>query len=124
MRKRVSCVRLLISLCALPGLLPLHASSPDAWHRAIDGSGVEYRWRAGFWGACHIEFRDSTIAGTFGSTEIAGDINYDHPSLNGIEHDALQSFNLRIYGYGSSVGPDVSCQPINDVMIHELKRSR
>jgi len=70
------------------------------------------------------EFRDSAIAGTPGSTEIASDINYDHPSLNGIEHDALQSFNLRIYGYGSSVGPDVGCQPINDVTIHELKRSR
>ena len=103
MRKRVSCVRPLISLCPLQGLLPLHASSPDAWHRATNGSGVEYRWRAGFWGACHIEFRDSAIAGTSGSTEIAGDINYDHPSRSGIEHDALQLFNLSIYGYGSSV---------------------
>ena len=96
MRKRLSSVRLLIALFALQGLLPLHASSAGEWHRA----------------------------GTSGSTEIAGDINYDHPSLNGIEHDTLQPFNLRIYRFGSSVGPDVACQPINDVMIHELKRSR
>jgi hypothetical protein len=124
MRKRLSSVRLLISLCALLGPVPLQASSPDKWHHAAGGRGVEYRWSAGFWGACHIEFRDSAIAGTSASTEIAGDISYDHPSLNGIEHDALQSFNLRIYGYGSAIGPDVACQPINDVIIHELKRSR
>jgi hypothetical protein len=72
-----------MSLCTLLGLVPLQASSPDEWHRAAGGSGVEYRWSAGFWGACHIEFRDSAISGTSESTEIAGYIDYAHPTLNG-----------------------------------------
>ena len=124
MRIHSSNVQLLIAFLAPLGLMPLQASSPGEWHLATGGSGVEYRWSVGFWGACHIEFRDSAVAGTSGSTEIAGDINYDHPSLMGIEHNALQPFNLRILSLGSSAGPDVGCQPINDVTIHKLKRSR
>jgi len=122
MRKRMSYIRLLISICAPLCLLPLQAASPYEWHSATGGGGVEYRWSAGFLGACHIEFRDSATVGASRNTEISGVINYDRTTLDGIEHNALQSFNLTIYGFGSSVGPDVGCQQINDVTIRELKR--
>ena len=112
---------LLISLCAL-SLLPLQATSPDEWHRAANGSGVEYRWTAGIFG-CNTEFRDSATANTSRTTEITGVIDYERPLFNGIEHNALYTFQLTVYGFGSSVGPDVGCQQINNVTIQELKRS-
>jgi len=115
-------IRLLVSLCVPLSLFPLQAASPDEWHSATGGGGVEYRWSAGFLGACHIEFRDPATVGTSQNTEISGVINYDRRTLEGIERNALQSFNLTIYGLGSSVGPDVGCQQINDVTIRELKR--
>lgn len=122
MTKRMSCIRLLITLCAPLSFLPVEAASPDEWHGATGGGGVEYRWRAGFLGACHIEFRDSATVGTSRNTEISGVINYDRTALDGIVHNALQSFSLTLYGFGSSVGPDVGCQQINDVTIRELRR--
>ena len=124
MRKRPSSyLWLLISLCASLSVLPLQAAAPDEWHRADGGDGVEYRWTAGFWGTCHIEFRDSTIKGTSRNTEISGVIDYDHPTLNGVERNALQSFTLTVSGLGTSVGPDVGCEQIHEITIHELKRS-
>src|ERR1700719_17846 len=122
MRKRTSYIRLLISFCVPLSLLPLEAASADEWHGATGGGGVEYRWRAGFLGACHIEFRDSATVGTSRNTEISGVINYDRTTLEGVERNALQSFNLTLYDFGSSIGPDVGCQQINDVTIRELKR--
>jgi hypothetical protein len=122
MRKRMSYLRLLISLCAPLSLLPLQAAVPDKWHSATGGGGVEYRWTVGFWKTCHIEFRDSTIKGTSRNTEISGVIDYDRTTLNGVERNALQSFNLTIFSLGTSAGPDVGCQQINDVTIRELKR--
>ena len=122
MRKRLSCIRLVISLCVPLSLVPLQAASPDEWHSASGGGGVEYRWTVGFWRVCHIEFRDSATVGTSRNTKVSGIINYDRTTLNGIEHNALQSFNLTLYGFGPSVGPDVGCQQINDVTIRELKR--
>jgi hypothetical protein len=122
MRKRMSYLRLLISLCAPLSLLPLQAAAPDEWHSAAGGGGVEYRWTVGFLRACHIEFRDSTIKGTSRHTEISGVIDYDRTTFNGVERNALQSFNLTIFGLGTSAGPDVGCQQINDVTIRELKR--
>ena len=83
---------------------------------------MEYRCTVGFWSVCHIEFRDSATVGASRNTEISGIINYDRTTLSGIERNALQSFNWTLYGFGSSVGPDVGCQPINDVTIRELKR--
>jgi len=122
MRKRMSYIRLLISICVPLSLLPLQAASPYVWHSATGGGGVEYRWNAGFLGACHIEFRDSATVGASRNTQISGDIIYDRTTLEGIERNAPHSFSLTIYGFGSSVGPDVGCQQINDVTIRELKR--
>ena len=124
MRKRLpSCLRLLISLCLPLSLLPLQAAAPDEWHSAAGGGGVEYRWTVGFWGTCHIEFRDSTLKGTSRNTEINGVIDYDRTTLNGVERNALQSFDLTIFDVGTSAGPDVGCEQINEVTIYELKRS-
>lgn len=124
MRKRMpSCLRLLISLCVPLSLLPLQAAAPDEWHSAAGGGGVEYRWTVGFWRTCHIEFRDSTIKGTSRNTEISGVIDYDRTTLNGVERNALQSFNLTIFDVGTSAGPDVGCEQINEVTIYGLKRS-
>ena len=122
MRKRMSYIRLLISICVPLCLLPIQAASPYEWHSATGGGGVEYRWNFGFEGSCHIEFRDSAKVGASRNTQINGDIVYDRTTLEGIERNALQSFSLTIYGFGSSVGPDVGCQQINDVTIRELKR--
>jgi hypothetical protein len=122
MRTRMPSIRLLISICVPLCLLPLQAASPNVWHSATGGGGVEYRWRAGFLGACHIEFRDSATVGASRNTEISGDIIYDRTTLEGIERNALHSFTLTIYGFGSTVGPDVGCQQINDITIRELKR--
>lgn len=116
-------LRVAISLGALLSLLPLEAAVPDEWHPAGGGDGVEYRWTAGFWNTCHIEFRDSTIKGTSRSTEISGVIDYDHPTLNGVERNTLQSFDLTILDVGTSAGPDVGCEKINEVTIHQVKRS-
>ena len=85
---------------------------------------MEYRWSHGFEGSCHIEFRDSPIKGTSWSTEINGVFSYDQTLINGIERNVLQSFILRLDGYGSQFGPDVQCQQINDVTIREIKRSK
>src|SRR5450755_4501529 len=85
-------LRVAISLGALLSLVPLRAAVADEWHLASGGDGVEYRWTAGFWNTCHIEFRDSTIKGTSRNTEISGVIDYDHLTLNGVERNALQSF--------------------------------
>jgi hypothetical protein len=92
------------------------------WLSANGRGGVEYRWSIGFWHVCHTEFRDPAITGTSRTAEISGVINYDRTTLNGIERNALQSFNLTLYDFGSSIGPDVGCQQINDVTIRELKR--
>ena len=123
MRNSTSYVCIPISVCALLSLLPLRAASPDEWHSSTGAGGVEYRWNHGFEGSCHIEFRDSALKGTSQTTEIIGVFSYDLTSLNGIERNVLQSFNLRLNGYGSSVGPDVYCQQINDVTITASKRS-
>ena len=122
MRKRMSYIRLLISTCVPLCLLPIQAASPYEWHSATGGGGVEYRWNIGFWHVCHSEFRDPAIAGTSRIAEISGAINYDRTTLNGIERNAIQDFNLRIYGSGTPVGPDVGCEQINDVTIRETKR--
>ena len=114
---------LAISLGALLSLVPLEAAAPDEWHDAGGGDGVEYRWTAGFWGTCHIEFRDSTIKGTSWSSEISGAIDYDHTTLNGVERNTLQSFHLTIFDGGTSAGPDVGCERINEVAIQEIRRS-
>ena len=92
------------------------------WLNVKGGGGVEYRCSIGFWHVCHTEFRDAVIAGTSRITAISGVINYHRTTLNGIEPNASQDFNLRIYGSGTSVGPDVGCDKINDVTIRETKR--
>lgn len=122
MRKHRSDNRLLVSLCAPLILLPLQAAPTMEWLSAKGGSGVEYRWSIGFWHVCHTEFRDTVIAGTSRIAAFSGVINYDRTTLDGIEHNAIQDFNLRIYGSGTSVGPDVGCDQINDVTIRETKR--
>jgi hypothetical protein len=116
-------LRVAISLGALLSLLPLRAAVADKWHRAGGGDGVEYRWTAGFWNTCHIEFRDLAIKGTSRNTEISGVIDYDHLTLNGVERNTLQSFALTIFDVGTSAGPDVGCERINEVAIQEVKRS-
>ena len=122
MRKHRSDIRLLVSLCAPLILLPLQAAPSMEWLSANGGGGVEYRWSIGFWHVCHTEFRDPAIAGTSRIAEVSGVINYDRTTLNGIERNTIQDFNLRIYGSGTSVGPDVGCEQINDVTIRETKR--
>jgi hypothetical protein len=122
MRKHRSNIRLLVSLCAPLILLPLQAAPRMDWLSPNGGGGVEYRWSIGFWHVCHTEFRDPAIAGTSWIAEISGVINNDRTTLNGIERRAIQDFNLRIYGSGTSVGPDVGCEQINDVTIRETKR--
>lgn len=116
-------LRVAISLGALVSLVPLRASVADEWHPAAGGDGVEYRWTAGFWNTCHIEFRDAAIKGTGRNTEISGVIDYDHITLNGVERNTLQSFGLTIYDSGTGIGPDVACERINEIAIQELKRS-
>ena len=122
LRKHRSDIRLLISLCAALMLLPLQAAPRMEWLSVNGGDGVEYRWSVGFWHVCHTEFRDPVIAGTSRIAEITGVIEYDRTTLNGIERDAAQDFNLRIYGSGTSVGPDVGCEQINEVTIRKTKR--
>ena len=122
LRRHRSDIRLLVSLCAPLILLPLQAAPRMEWLSANGGDGVEYRWSVGFWHVCHTEFRDPSIAGTSRIAEISGVIDYDRTTLNGIERNAIQDFNLRIYGSGTSVGPDVGCEQINDVTIRETKR--
>ena len=92
------------------------------WLSANGGGGVEYRWNIGLWHVCHTEFRDPAIAGSSRIAEVSGVIDYDRTTLNGIERNTIQNFNLRIYGSGTSVGPDVGCEQINDVAIREMKR--
>ncbi len=116
-------LRVAISLGALVSLLPLRAAAADEWHLARGRDGVEYRWAVGFWNTCHIEFRDSTIKGTSRNTVISGVIDYDHITLNGVERNTLQSFGLTIFDVGTTAGPDVGCERINEVTIQELKRS-
>ncbi len=116
-------LRVASSLGALLSLLPLQAAVPDEWHRAGGGDGVEYRWTTGFWNTCHIEFRDSAIKGTSRNREISGEIDYDRTTLNGVERNTLQSFHLTIFDVGTSAGPDVGCERINEVTIQKLKRS-
>ena len=116
-------LRLLISLCAAVSVLTLQAATADEWHRADGRDGVEYRWTVGFWRTCHIEFRDSALKGTSRNTEISGEIDYDHTTLNGVERNALQSFHLTIFDAGTSAGPDVGCEQIHEIRIHEVKRS-
>ncbi|HSR06376.1 MAG TPA: hypothetical protein VLM42_04440, partial [Bryobacteraceae bacterium] len=116
-------LRVAISLGALLSLIPLQAAAPDEWHHAEGGDGVEYRWTMGFWQTCHIEFRDSALKGTSRNTEIGGDIDYDRTTLNGVERNALQPFQLKIFDAGTAAGPYVGCERINEVTIQELKRS-
>jgi hypothetical protein len=92
------------------------------WLSANGGAGVEYRWSLGFWHVCHTEFRDPALAGTSRIAEISGVIDYDCTTLSGIERNANQDFNLRIYGSETSVGPDAGCERINDVTIRVTKR--
>lgn len=113
----------LVSLCIPLSVASLRAAPPDEWHAAAGGGGVEYRWTHGFEGSCHIEFRDPAIKGTSRSTVINGTIIYDKTSLNGIEHDTIQSFFLTIDGHDTTTGPDVYCRQINGVTIVEFKRS-
>jgi len=115
-------VRLLVSLCVPLILFSLQAAPRSEWLSANGGSGVEFRWSIGFWHTCHTEFRDPVIAGTFRIAEISGVIDYDRTTLNGIERNAIQHFNLTIHGSETSVGPDVACQQVNDVTIREIKR--
>ncbi len=122
MRKHRSDIRLLLSLCAPLILLPLQASPRMEWLSANGGGGVEYRWSVGFWHVCHTEFRDPAIAGTSRIAAISGFIDYDRTTLNGIERNVIQDFNLKIYGSETPVGPDVGCEKINDVTIRETKR--
>ena len=122
MRKHRSDIRLLVSLCAPLILLPLQAAPTMEWLSANGGGGVEYRWNIGLWHVCHTEFRDPAIAGSSRIAEVSGVIDYDRTTLNGIERNTIQNFNLRIYGSGTSAGPDVGCEQINDVAIREMKR--
>ena len=103
-------------------LLPLQAAPRMEWLSVNGGDGVEYRWSVGFWHVCHTEFRDPVIAGTSRIAEISGVIDYDRTTLSGIERDAAQDFTLRIFGSGTSVGPDVGCEQINEVTIRKTKR--
>jgi hypothetical protein len=122
MRKHRSDLRLLVSLCAPLILLPLQAAPTMEWLSANGGGGVEYRWNIGLWHVCHTEFRDPAIAGSSRIAEVSGVIDYDRTTLNGIERNTIQGFNLRIYGSGTTVGPDVGCEQVNDVAIREMKR--
>ena len=122
MRKYRSCIRLLVSLCVPLVLFPLQAAPWNEWLSANGGSGVEYRWIIGLSHACHTEFRDPVIAGTYKVAEIKGFIDFDRTTLNGIERHAIQDFILTIHGSETSVGPDVACEQVNDVTIRELKR--